>query len=99
MIAGLVEEKQSFEAIMGMNEDEITLSFKSTQMDTHTQWCNSITDGKLQEPIWKEKDTKLAHGDSQSENINEEKHFDEMLKKHNEELELLENLMRGTEFK
>jgi hypothetical protein len=55
--------------------------------------CNAITGGQLQEPIGAESRIKLAHKDSQGKDI--KKHSDAMLKKYDEELELLENLLRG----
>jgi len=77
-----------------MKEDETTLSHKG-KMDTHTKLCNEVIGGQLQESVGAERRTKLAHEDSQGKD--KEKHSYTMLKKYDEELELLENLLRGPE--
>jgi hypothetical protein len=52
--------------------------------------CIAITWEKLQEPIGVERRIKLAHGDIQRKD--REKNLNAILRKYDEELELLENL-------
>jgi hypothetical protein len=89
IIAGLVYNGQSFEVVIDMKEDEITLSHKG-KMETHTHLCNSITGGQLQESIGAESRIKLAHKDSQGKD--KEKNLDAMLRKYDDEFEFPERI-------
>lgn len=55
---------------------------------------NSIFGGQLQEPVSVQSMTKLAHEDNQKKDKDEYQHFDEMLMRCEEELKLLEELLR-----
>lgn len=75
-----------------MKEDETTLSHKGIR-ETHKQLIHEITVGKFQEPITTENKIKLACVDNQ--NKEGEEHSNQILDKYDEELLLLENLLRG----
>ena len=75
-----------------LKEDEVTLSHKDKQIELF----NEITGGQLQKHVDAESKTRLAHGDSQRKDINEEKDSYVMLMKCDEKMKLLEELLRKT---
>ena len=75
-----------------LKEDEVTLAHKDKQIELF----NEITGGKLQKHVDAESKTRLARGDSQRKDIDEEKHSYVMLMKCDEKMKLLEELLRET---
>lgn len=73
------------------------MSHKGNQGETHIQLTNAIVGKQLQEPVNAENRTKLAQEDSQKND--QEQHSEAMLMRYEEELKLLETLLRDPESK
>lgn len=74
------------------------MSHKDNQSEDHTHLINAITGGQLQEPVSAESRTKLAHQDSQKKDKDEEQHSDKMLMRCDEDIMLLERLLKEPEY-
>ena len=67
MIAGLTNERQPFEVVTKMKEDQTILSHKGNQMEIHTQLNNAVFEEQLQQPVITTNMTTLTYGDNQKE--------------------------------
>jgi len=87
--------REEHKKIYVTEEDKTSLFHKDNHNGNHTQWVNIVDVAQLQEPVSEENGGKRVHGDSQSKY--REKHSDEMIMKFEEEIKLMEMLLREPE--